>query len=162
MKYVIDTCSILAASEGETYEKEYFPVHWKNFDLKVDDGTIVSTSLVYMELKEQNDKFYEWAKNKKHIFNPPLEKVQEELINLQSSFEKWVEYNNKKKFTWADPELIAYSKAYDLTLVTQEKQPNIPKKEGLYKIPTICSNFGVECIDILELFKREKLHIHIK
>lgn len=110
MKYVIDTCSILAASEGETYEKEYFPVHWKNFDLKVDDGTIVSTSLVYMELKEQNDKFYEWAKNKKHIFNPPLEKVQEELINLQSSFEKWVEYNNKKNLHGPIPNSLLIQK----------------------------------------------------
>lgn len=162
MKYVIDTCSILAASEGEIYEKEYFPVHWQNFDLKVDSGLIVSTSLVYRELEQQNDEFYEWAKNRKHIFKPPLDNVQDELINLQDKFKKWVQHNNKKHAYWADPELVAYSKANGLILVTQEKQPNVPFNVESYKIPTICSNLGVECIDMLELFKREKLHIVLK
>jgi len=158
MKYVIDTCSLLEGSLGRNYEKEFFPIHWKNFDDKIDEELIVSTSLVYHEIKEQDDYIFKWADNKKYLFKPPLEEVQEELINLLGLFPKWAKYNNRKKYTWADPELIAYAKANSLILVTQE-QYGEPKKEEKYKIPRICLDFEVECIDFLELIKRENLHI---
>jgi hypothetical protein len=161
MKYVVDTCSLLEGAILRNYEKEYFPVHWENFDLKVDQGIIVSTSLVYKELKYQDDEFYQWAKNRKDIFKPPCGEVQKVLTDLFNTFPKWAKHNYNQKFTWADPELIAFAKVYNLVLVTQEKQPTIPLEEERYKIPTICKNYGVGCIDILELIKREKLHIHL-
>jgi len=70
----------------------------------------------------------------------------------------YLNHNNRKKYTWADPELIAYAKANNLILVTQEKYGE-PDKEENYKIPRICLDFDVKCIDFLELIKREKLHI---
>ena len=56
------------------------------------------------------------------------------------------------------PELIAFSKAHDLVLVTQEKCNINATEEKNYKIPTICYKYGVECINFLELIKRENLH----
>lgn len=156
-KYVIDTCSFLEGSLGRNYEKEYFPIHWMNFDLKVDDGVIVSTSLVYKELQEQDDYIFNWADQRKHIFKPPLQNVQKELRNLFGKFQRWTIHNNRKKTTWADPELIAYAKAKNVVLVTQEAFNN-PSKEENYGIPRICLDFGVECINFLELIKREELH----
>ena len=157
MEYVIDTCSLLEGSKGRNYEKEFFPVHWKNFDFKVDEGIIVSSSLVYQELLAQDDDIFNWAKNRKHIFIPPVDEVQDELINLYKMFPDWASHNSRKKSTWADPEIIALSKAYNLILVTQETLGN-PKKEEKYKIPRICQDFEVECINFLELIKLENLH----
>jgi len=158
MKYVIDTCSLLEGVVNRPYEKEFFPIHWRNLDNEIDNGLIVSTSLVYKELEEKDDGIYRWAQSHQDMFKPPLVNVQKELTNLYTMFPIWANYNLNKKPTWADPEVIAFSKANNLILVSQEKINLNSTKEKNYKIPTICCKFGVECITLLELIKREKLH----
>lgn len=158
MKYVIDTCSLLEGASGRRYEQEFFPVHWKNLNDKIDDGIIISTMLVYKELEQKDDGMYNWAKSKQDLFHIPPVEVQDEITNLFTTFREWAKNINKKP-TWADPEVIAFSKAYDLILVTQEACNINSTKEIKYRIPTICHKYGVKCIDFLELIKRENLHI---
>jgi len=157
MKYVIDTSSLLEGAIGRRYEKEFFPIHWNNLNNKIDSGLIVSTMLVYKELEKKDDGIFNWANLKKYMFKIPSVESQIEITNLFATFPEWGENINKNP-TWADPELIAFSKAHDLILVTQEKCNINATEEKNYKIPTICNKYGVECVNFLELIKRENLH----
>lgn len=51
--------------------------------------------------------------------------------------------------------LITYAKENQKTIVTLEsRQPNPPEKKHKYKIPLICSQEEVECINYVEFLKR--------
>ncbi|NMC60013.1 MAG: DUF4411 family protein [Candidatus Methanofastidiosa archaeon] len=158
MKYVIDTSSILEGATNRRYELELFPTHWNNLSKIINEKIVVSTPLVLEELGKKDDDMFKWAESRQNMFQPIIENVQIEHANLFTAFPDWAEHNINKKPTWADPELIAYSKAFDLTIVTQEKCNINAQKEENYKIPTICFKYGVKCIDLLELIRREKLH----
>jgi len=56
--------------------------------------------------------------------------------------------------------LIAYAKVNNNTVVTFEsKQPQKPKKKCDYKIPLICHEQGVDCIDFVEMIDRLGIRI---
>ena len=94
---------------------------------------------------------------------------------INSKYSKLYEANNKKK-SIADIPLVAFAKTHNLVLVTQESYnytDNI--KEENYSIPTLCElegarcivdncktdytgvDYDFECIDFVELVKRERL-----
>ena len=50
--------------------------------------------------------------------------------------------------------LIAYAKIMDKTVVTFEgEQPQKPGKKSNYKIPLICREQNVECIDFIKMLQ---------
>jgi hypothetical protein len=175
MKYVVDTSAILAGSKYDQYEKEYFLHYWENFDKKVQDGIIVSTERVFKEIEVKDDIITEWANNNEKMFQTPSTPVFNIVASLHRRFPDWYQKNKKKK-NWADSQVIAFAKYHDLILVTQEGWNWKAKSNGKFKIPTICSNMGAlchigekkdsgiekhngfQCIDMLELIKRENLH----
>ncbi|MDR0913078.1 MAG: DUF4411 family protein [Methanobrevibacter sp.] len=98
MKYVIDTSAILAGSQYEVYEKQYFNEHWKNFDKLIDEGILISTKSVYMELIAKDDDMSDWAKTKINMFKEIDDKVLEYGI-LYSDFYKKYKWSKKRIFT---------------------------------------------------------------
>jgi len=52
----------------------------------------------------------------------------------------------------ADPFVIALAKVEDLIVVTGERATNNLAKP---KIPDVCNDMGIECINILDLMRRE-------
>ncbi|KZX16114.1 DUF4411 family protein [Methanobrevibacter filiformis] len=174
MKYVVDTSTILAGSQYETYEKEFFPNHWGNFNKLIQEEIIVSTPAVQKEIYARDDKFTTWAKENKNMFIPLSQEVIERGNELSKRFPLWYKTGENKKH-WADPEIIAFAKINNIILVTQENWNSESTKEEKYKIPTICEKIGAkchikdnfhenvkvkgfQCIDLLELIKREELH----
>jgi hypothetical protein len=175
MKYIVDTSAILAGSKYDRYEKEYFGHYWENFDKRIQEGVIASTELVYREIIEKDDSMKDWAKKNKNMFKRPSQEILDVVATLHSKFPNWYKLNKSKK-NWADSQVIAFAKYYDIVLVTQEGWNFDSTKERRFKIPTICSkcgalchildkkNDGIEdhnsfqCIDLLELIKRENLH----
>jgi len=53
-----------------------------------------------------------------------------------------------------DPFFIALAKAKGFVVVTGEKGNS---KKGKPRIPDVCKGMSIDCIDILELIRREKL-----
>lgn len=176
MKYIIDSSAILAGAEYGFYEKEYFTTYWTNFDKKIQEGIIGSTERVYNELIAKDDNISNWAERNKKIFQIPSQDVLNVVSKLHTRFPRWYKRNKKKK-NWADSQIISFAKYHDIVVVTQEPWNWDSTKEKNYKIPTICSKIGAychirdkadpeieghngfQCIDFLELIKREKLHI---
>lgn len=75
----------------------------------------------------------------------------------RESFKLEMEYkiaNNSKGVDEKDLKLIAYAKLNKKIIVTEEgKQPEKPKKKCNYKIPLVCKEQGVECINFVEMLK---------
>ena len=173
-KYIVDTNVFIRRSPQEEYEEEAFPIHWKNFDKLVKEGVIISIDKVKEELTEKGDEFFlDWTKENEHMFYPNFDSdTTPYLTELSSRFSGWYTQNCDK----ADYFLIAFAKIKELTLVTQEKMNLNTTEEKNYKIPTVCHKIGAkcimkdwkfeydesvdydfECIDFVELVKRERL-----
>jgi hypothetical protein len=175
VKYIVDTSAILAGAEYGLYEKKYFTPYWDNFDKKVQEGLIASTEQVYNELVAKDDKINEWAEKNKKMFLKPSPKIFQVAAKLHKKFPNWYDKNKEKK-NWADSQVIAFAKYHNAILVTQEGWNWKAQSDRKYKIPTICSKSGAychigekfdpeikkydgfQCIDFLELIKRENLH----
>jgi len=174
-KYIVDSSAVLSFSKYDRYEKEYFTPLWNSFDKKVQEGTIAATDKVYGELIFKDDDIKVWAESNKNIFEIPSPEVNRVSNILKNKFPKWYEYQiNRPKS--ADMELICFAKYHEKVLVTQEGWNFTNKREKEFKIPTICSKIGAychigkvkddkskisngfQCIDLLELIKRENLH----
>lgn len=173
-KYIIDSSVFIRRSLEEEYDEEAFPFHWKNFDMLVREGVIVFIGEVKEELITNEDDFFlDWTIENQHMFYSfddsdtiPF------LLELYSMFPNWYEENEDK----ADLYLVAFAKSKGLTLVTQESMNLNAEKDENYKIPTVCHKMGAkcimkssdidyedrdydfECIDFVELAKRERLY----
>ena len=56
--------------------------------------------------------------------------------------------------------LVAFAKTYKLTVVTYEgKQGKPPGEKCNYKIPLVCKEEGVHCINPVELFTELKISV---
>lgn len=176
IKYVVDASVIIRRSTYDTYEYESFPIHWNNFDRLIDEGKIIAPPVVKNEiLTKKYGELGEWCNRYDKMFEPMNDGISEELGLLEETFHDWYHYYDDSKDNWADPYLIAYAKAYDTVLVTQEKCNIKATEEHNYKIPTVCAKLGAychidsditknvspntpfQCINFFELIKREKL-----
>lgn len=175
MMYIVDTSAILAGSKYDRYEKEFFSPYWDNFDDRVQRGIITSTERVYKELIEKDDSLKDWAYQYRGMFEMPSQEILDIVEDLHSNFPNWYDLN-KENENWADSQVIAFAKHHDVVLVTQEGWNWNATSDRRYKIPTICSKSGAychignrkdseidghdgfQCIDLLELIKRERLH----
>lgn len=81
----------------------------------------------------------------------------------RESFKLEMEYkiaNNSKGVDEKDLKLIAYAKLNKKIIVTEErKQPEKPKKKCNYKIPLVCDEQGVKCINFVEMLRRLSIKI---
>lgn len=175
-QYVIDSSVIIRRSVGQKFDMDSFPLHWKNFDDRIQDGMFVSIPTVKTEIFEKNRAALRWSSENDIMFEVDMtdSKVTTELSVLSAEFPEWYLAGIEKTTPWADPELIAFARAHGIVLVTCENC-NMDSEEKNHKIPTICYKLGAychirgensktvpnttdfQCIDFYELIKREKL-----
>lgn len=174
-KYLMDTSVLNRRKPKDTYDEAAFPIHWKNFDNLVEQGIVVSIIEVKVELERKVEIFEDWVNDHEDIFKPLDNNSVILMKKINSKYSKLYESNNKKN-SIADIPLVAFAKTHNLVLVTQESYnytDNI--KEENYSIPTLCElegarcivdncktdytgvDYDFECIDFVELVKRERL-----
>lgn len=177
-KYLMDTSVLVRRKSKDTYDEDAFPIHWKNFDDLVEQGIVISILEVKEELERKVEIFSDWVNDHEDIFKP-LDNNSVVLMNdINSKYPELYEANNKKK-SIADIPLVAFAKTHNLVLVTQESYNYTENtKEKNFSIPTLCElegakctvdncktdysdvDYDFECIDFVELVKREKLYDH--
>lgn len=149
-KYVIDTCSLTTLRR--VYPKENFKSVWDKISSLAKNNILISTEEVFEEIKQNDDEILKWAKEHDHIFFPHTKEIQLLVKKILVSHTNLFDAKNKK--STADPFLIAVAIINNCALVTEEKPSGGPNK---YKIPDVCKDYNVECIDLLTLLKRENL-----
>ena len=143
-KYLFDASSWIFCA-NEAYPMANFPIVWNLF-LKINSQICYIDSVV-RELKQKDDGLNKWIR--KEIKNQCFTEIKQsdpgQILNKH--------YPDNYPQQKADPFLIATAKEYNLTLITQETVSGHRKSP---KIPVICREEKVECLNILEFWSEIK------
>lgn len=153
--YVVDTNVFI--SLGLYYPKR-FPTIWERVNSLADSGNLVSVREVRRELETNcsSDHVLNWVKEYRHIFHIPTNEECEIVVEIfqKPQYLGFVKRDNiLKGRPVADPFIVAAAKIGNFCVVTQESN----KPKGAARIPTVCKDFDIECIDLEGLLEREKL-----
>lgn len=152
-KYSIDASAILDAWV-RYYPHDTFPSFWERFKVLIKSGSGIAVELIEHEISKKDDGCHKWftQNNLNEFFIELTAAVQTEVsaILQNPNYQRLVE---ERKGTYgADPFVIALAKVEDLIVVTGERATNNIAKP---KIPDVCNDMGIECINILDLMRRE-------
>lgn len=152
--YVMDTNVFYALGH---YYPSRFPTIWERIDDLVRSGNLRSVKEVRREL-ESNCPFIhieDWVKNHRHIFLPPNDEEKKVVAQIfqKEQYRGFVRRSNMLKgLPVADPFVVAAAKVHNGRVVTQESL-----KSGGARIPTLCLDLKVECIDLERFLEYEDL-----
>lgn len=149
MQYSIDTSAIL---DGyiRYYPPDVFPKLWKQFETIIQEGLVRATELVLHELERKDDAVLSWAKSQEQLFLQVDNKIQHHVINIMNKYPRLISEGGNANS--ADPFVIALAKQYSLTVITAE----IEGSEKKPKIPYICKQENIGCIDLLSFIRNNK------
>lgn len=145
--YCIDTSSLIQLADY--YPIDVFPTLWTNMDNLVYSGRLFAPSSVFEELKKKDDAIAAWIKNRQNMIIEIDESIQVQVTYILSNYKDLVDLETGKSM--ADPFVIATAKAQApfLTVITEEN-PRSPKK-----IPYICTQENIKCINLLGLMREQ-------
>ena len=155
-KYSLDTGFFI---EGwrKYYSPDFCDGYWEIIDSLAQKGIVFITSEVLKELLKIDDEISQWIKDRKYFVKEIDDRVQECLWKI---YETNPVHNNLvndvKNRSIADPWVIAHAMAEDATVVTKEDMyagQNFRK----IKIPNVCENMGVPCMDDFEFIREIKI-----
>jgi len=83
--YSFDTSAIL---EGwrRSYPPDIFSSLWTKIDQLIDDGVVIASDEVRVELEKKADEVFAWAKERSQMFIPPTIEIQEAVVEILSEF----------------------------------------------------------------------------
>ena len=154
--YIIDTSSLIEMKDK--YPRATFPSVWQKLEEICEDKRLIAPYEVFKEIEEGDDELNIWAKKFKKIFIKPDKRQTEIEKNILSKHPYLAK--SQKIGPNADPWIVAL--AIQKNKKTQETffpEVYIVVTEELktkpQKIPRVCRDYGIDCINILELFERE-------
>lgn len=150
MRYSIDTSAILDGWRRD-YPPDVFPIIWEKIEYLIDSCELKATEEVLVELERKDDDVYGWARRQDKLFIPIDTRIQIIVARIMNDYPKLVD--TRKTRTSADPFVIALAKNNSCTVVTSEKPTN---KVNRPNIPDVCSQIGIQTIDLLQLFREQE------
>ena len=156
--YVIDTSSLI---ELKPYPGDVFPSLWSNLGLLVKARRLISTEMVLKELDRyaRKDEITRWAQANRRIFKAIDADQLKKVKKILSEYQSWVDPDGERNA--ADPFVVALA-------MTRETRPTLDIvggvrlvvseerfKENKVNIPSVCRRYGIECIPLFEMFRRE-------
>ncbi len=145
-KYIIDTCAILSQKEDRQYRRRIYEKLWKNIDNLVKESVIVTCSEIFEEISDEP--IQKWLKDCNCTILQIDELIQKNVTTVVTSNPQLIDFKQLKSS--GDAFLIATAMKYSLTVITEEN------KDSNKKIPYVCKNLGVPCVNILELCELEQ------
>jgi tRNA splicing ligase len=134
------------------YPPDVFGSLWDNVVDLAKNKRLIAPYEVLLELQRGGDEIYKWAKSLDFMFLEPNDEVQQIVSEIVNKYPSFVPEESKDGI-WADPYVIALAKAFNAVVVTGEKMVGPGAKTP--KIPNICRDLQIQCIDFLELIRRE-------
>lgn len=167
MSYCLDA-DVFITAWNVTYPKSIFPTLYQEMQGKLPSQIIlikpvfdeiepVSGRKDPQKLKEQHP-IRTWLKNDLSINETPIDdSVEQKALELMNKYET---DEHSKGASETDITLVSYAWLHSHTVVTLEAEQNQkPAKKSKYKIPLICREEAVECINFVELLKRCKITV---
>lgn len=114
------------------------------------NGDVFVIEEVLRELERKDDGIHKWIKEREAMVVPIDAEVQRYVAQIMSKYGRLVD--SKKNRSVGDPWVIALAQARRLTVVTGEKATGSLLKP---KIPDVCKDLGLSCIDIVDFFRKQ-------
>lgn len=156
MRYLLDANTYIQA-KNQYYGMDICPAYWEWLDQQCDAGIVGSVNMIGRELKDGNDEFAQWAKDRsQHFIENDDQATQAEFMNILQ-FVMAGDYNQKNRDDFlakADPWIIAKAKTIGATVVTHEAL--LAPQTKKVKVPNICNQLGVPCIDTFSFLRKLK------
>ena len=155
--YVIDSSSLIELNRMNPMD--IYESVWKNLEVLLENGFLISPEEVMKEVSKKDDELRDWAKQHKKMFIQLDEFQIQKVIEIQSKYPSFVDPDKENPV--ADPFVIALALEKDLqqTIIPIKKKRIVVSEEKLrgnkIKIPYVCQQYDIECIDVFELFRRE-------
>ncbi len=157
--YVIDSSSLIELNRR--YPLDVFPTLWRNVEMLIDKGLLISHKEVLKEVSIMDDSLKKWAKKQKKLFKE-LDKKQMEIVKeILKKYPALAKSDNETAA--ADPFIIALAvelggdpqKTLSQTvkgriIVTEEKL-----RGNKITIPFVCKDYNIVCINIIEMCRVE-------
>lgn len=157
MAYVLDA-DVLIRANRDHYSLAMAPGFWDWLIKKNSDGGLYSLRQVRDELTAGDDDLAEWAAQQNAQFFVDLNQNSLASVAQISAWAQTADYQQAAIATFlgsTDLFLIAHAHAHDEIVVTHEKPA--PDAQRSIKIPDVCAEFGVDCVDPFTMVKTEGL-----
>lgn len=155
--YLLDANTYIQAKNYH-YQMGFCPAYWDFLHQQFETGMLASVSQVYDELRGQNDELATWAEaHKQHFHLLTSKELQAKfslIANHVMSLPNKAAASVSTFLAGADPWLIAVASLTNETVVTHEK--SVADNSRKIKIPNICRDFNVSCIDPFKLLSELK------
>lgn len=161
IKYCLDA-NFFVQGWNKYYSPDFCSGYWDIIDSLGKQGIVFIPQEVMSELQKKDDNLKKWLKDKKHLEHKIDLKVQnclKEMYNNNPSHKLLT--NSEKNRSMADPWVIAHAMAEKAVVVTKETKDTSPSSKKV-KIPNVCENMNIECIDDFEFIRRMKLNFDCK
>ncbi|MCD6238669.1 MAG: DUF4411 family protein [Thermotogae bacterium] len=158
--YVIDTSSLIEI-KPENFPPDIYVSMWKDIENLIKSGRLISHKYVLEELRKyegRRDEILKWAESHKEIFKDVTPQQIKLVKQILEKYYPLIDVNGRVE---ADPFVIAlalekdsqqtlFPSTFEKIVVTEEKL-----KGGKIKIPFVCQQLKVDCINIFSMFRRE-------
>ena len=155
-RYCLDADSLITIKNGP-YGFDLWPDFWAFLGREIETGRVYACSWVYKEWREGNDDLAEWVKDFRTLglSTIPDTVVQTKYRQIVNSVQGQFSEERAAQFlAGADPWTIAQAWKDQSTVVTFEKRVGADSKK--IKIPNICDQYAVKCINIYEMLRELK------
>lgn len=153
--HVLDT-SVLIQADRIYYPNDICPGFWECLAAHSDSGRLVSIDRVLAEIRAGHGFVTQWAKARPADFFAST--TVPEVVSEYAAMVRWVQgnpqFSNAAKAEFArvaDGWIVAYAKAYNLTVVTQEVYAATVRKR--VPLPNVCLQFSVPYINTFDLLR---------
>lgn len=143
--YSFDTCAIIDLRQR--YPPDIFNGLWQRIEVLLRTRRMGCTEQVLKELEKKDDDAYKWAKSKRSDIFEPVAEHWAQALAVTKKHPHLIDIN--RTTPQADPFVVAFAKSRRWTVVTSEKG------RSARSIPRVCESEGVDCLDLVGLFRRE-------
>ncbi|MCE9679203.1 DUF4411 family protein [Shewanella sp. AS1] len=153
MKYLLDANTYIQA-KNQYYGMDICPAYWDWLDKQFANGIVGSIAMIGRELKDGNDDLAEWVKLRPGHFMSNDDSATQAVFAQIVSQVMAGSYNQANRDNFlakGDPWIIAKAKVLDATVVSHESL--IVEGTKKVKVPNICAEFSVPCIDTFTLLR---------
>ena len=161
VQYLIDS-DVLISAKNLHYGFDFCPGYWDWLVLKNKDGIVASIEKVGDEIHCRDDKLTNWADQQgESFFLKPTRYVVEATKQISTWLQK-SKYEPSAIATFskkADLWLVGHALASGCTVVTQEVPADSVQQ---VKIPDVCSEFKLKCINTFEMLRKEQARFILK
>jgi len=156
--YVIDTSSLIEMKDKYPRDVSLFKPVWENVEKLCREGRLIMPVEVLKEIEQGDDELKRWTKSKRKILIKPNKPQFAKISEILDKFRFLAK--PEKSGPNADPWVIALAVEKN----DEEQKTLFPNRHIVVteesktktdKIPAVCRSYDIECISLIELFRRE-------